>query len=58
MDLYQAWAEEKVTSLTLLGDSVLFVDFVLFQRAMSNLLANALQHTPEGGCITITCQAS
>ena len=30
------------------------LDRTLFQRAVSNLLANAITHTPAGGCITIS----
>jgi two-component system heavy metal sensor histidine kinase CusS len=34
------------------------VDDTLFQRAVSNLVANALSHTPSGGSVTLQASAS
>jgi two-component system heavy metal sensor histidine kinase CusS len=31
---------------------------LLFQRALSNLLSNALTHAPQGSTVTIRCAAS
>lgn len=52
-EYYQAWAEEKSITLLCEGQATLKADVVLLQRALCNLLGNALQHTPEGGIIMI-----
>ncbi|MEO5804733.1 MAG: heavy metal sensor histidine kinase [Verrucomicrobiota bacterium] len=53
MDYYEAMAAEKKVTLDLEGDGEIEGDSVLFQRAISNLLANAIRHTPPGGKITV-----
>ena len=48
-----AYAEEKNITLSCEGQGVLKGDAVLLQRALCNLFANALQYTPDGGCIKV-----
>lgn len=54
--LYEAAAEEADVTVTVNAPEGLTVevDRGLFQRAIANLLANAIAHTPKGGTITIT----
>lgn len=35
------------------GDSTVYADIGLMQRVLENLIRNALQHTPHGGCIRL-----
>ncbi len=46
---YDVLAEERNISLSSHGDAALFADPLLLQRALSNLLSNAIRHTPENG---------
>lgn len=50
---YGILAEEKNITLTQLGDVQFLADPLHFQRAMANLLSNALQYTPSGGEIIL-----
>jgi two-component system heavy metal sensor histidine kinase CusS len=45
--------EEKALSVDTLGDAVASVDRALFRRAMSNLLHNAIQHSPPGSRLQV-----
>lgn len=58
-EYYAAWAEDKKITLSCVGEAIYQGDVILLQRALSNVLANALEHTPEGGQIdvAITSQA-
>ena len=53
---HDAVAEEKGISVVCQGAAILYADATLFRRAVNNLLANALQYTPCGGGIVLTCQ--
>ncbi|SEA57222.1 heavy metal sensor histidine kinase [Acidovorax soli] len=53
LEFYEAVAEEKRIRLRLEGDGDMEGDRLMFRRAASNLLSNALRHTPEGGTITV-----
>ncbi|MEH6387137.1 MAG: heavy metal sensor histidine kinase [Pseudomonas profundi] len=44
VDLFNIMAEEKGISLTVQGDGVIVVDRLMVQRAISNLLSNAIRH--------------
>ncbi len=57
LEFYEAMAEERRVRLRLEGDGQLEGDRLMFRRAVSNLLSNALQHTPEGGEVTIRIAA-
>jgi two-component system heavy metal sensor histidine kinase CusS len=50
-EFYEALAKEKGIEVTCQGNSLINADPTLFRRAMSNLLSNALQYTPQGGMI-------
>src|SRR5437667_1120516 len=51
---YQTVAEERHVSISCSGDGEIYADPDLFQRALGNLLDNALRFTPENGSIQIT----
>lgn len=53
LEFYEAMAEERRVRLRLEGDGRIQGDRLMFRRAVSNLLSNALRHTPEGGEIAI-----
>ncbi len=52
-DYYEAWAEESHVSLKLEGDAHVKGDRLMLRRALSNLLSNAVRHTPEGNSVVI-----
>lgn len=54
IDFYGATAEEKGIVIGLTGDSRMRGDRLMFRRALSNLLSNALRHAPRAGDIRIT----
>jgi two-component system heavy metal sensor histidine kinase CusS len=53
-EFYQPLAEELSVSLSCDGDCRLRADPALVRRALSNLLSNALRHTPAGGSVTLS----
>lgn len=53
LEFYEAVAEEKQVKISMQGDGAISGDRLMFRRAVSNLLSNALQHTPTGGDVTI-----
>ncbi|MXS85537.1 HAMP domain-containing protein [Nitrosomonas sp. HPC101] len=52
-DFYQAMADEQDITFTCLGEGTISADSALLRRALGNLVANALRHTPDGGRITV-----
>jgi len=58
-DFYDALAEHKGVRLELRGEGHIVGDRLMFRRAFSNLLSNAIRHTSPGGnvIVTITPQA-
>lgn len=50
---YQAIAEERHVAITCSGNGKIDADQVLFGRAVSNLVDNALRFTPDGGAVAI-----
>jgi two-component system heavy metal sensor histidine kinase CusS len=48
-EFYEALASEQGVRVTCEGQASLVGDPMLFRRAISNLLGNALRHTPPGG---------
>src|SRR2546430_7607142 len=51
---YQTVAEERHVAISCSGDGEIYADPDLFQRALGNLLDNALRFTPQDGSIQIT----
>lgn len=52
-DFYEALAEEKGVHLKLEGQGRINGDRLMFRRAISNLLSNALRYTPAGGQVRV-----
>ena len=54
-DFYEAMSEEKgiMTTTQCEGNISLEADPILFRRVVTNLLANAIRHTPSGGWIKL-----
>lgn len=53
LDFYDALAEEKAIRLQQSGVGSIKGDRLMLRRAISNLLSNALRHTPAGGLVAI-----
>ncbi len=53
LDFYEAIAGEQNVELSVSGNVALQVEPTLFRRALSNLISNALNHTPAGGKIEV-----
>jgi two-component system heavy metal sensor histidine kinase CusS len=53
LEFYEAVAEEKEIRLGAHGDGEIQGDRLMFRRALSNLISNALRHTPERGEVQI-----
>lgn len=53
IEFHDAAAAEANVKVTAHGDAQIVADPILFRRAVSNLLSNALQHTAPGGKITL-----
>jgi two-component system heavy metal sensor histidine kinase CusS len=52
-EYFEALSEEKGVRVQCEGHAQLHADAMLFRHAVSNLVSNALRHTPTGGQITI-----
>jgi len=50
---YEAFAEEQGVSLVLAGGGVVRGDRLMIRRALSNLLSNAIRHTPHDGSVKV-----
>jgi two-component system heavy metal sensor histidine kinase CusS len=50
---YEAIAEDRHITISCIGDGEIYADADLFERALANLLDNALRFTPENGSIQI-----
>lgn len=57
LDFYEAVADEKQVRLQLQGDGTIEGDRLMVRRALSNLLSNALRHTPSGGEVLVRIQS-
>ena len=53
LEFYEAVADEKRVRLSLRGDGNILGDRLMFRRAVSNLLSNALRHAPCDGEVGI-----
>ncbi|PTY07175.1 two-component sensor histidine kinase [Opitutaceae bacterium EW11] len=54
VDFYEALAAEHQIETQLEGQGRILSDSVLFRRMLSNLMDNALRHTPPGGKVTFS----
>ncbi|CAN5863693.1 sensor histidine kinase [soil metagenome] len=52
-EFYEALAEEKNIRLQLTGEGTATGDRLMLRRAISNLLSNALRHTPQDGYVLV-----
>lgn len=57
-EFHEALAEDAGVSLTCEGQGLVDADPVLFRRAITNLVSNALRHTPRGGAVRLRAEAS
>jgi two-component system heavy metal sensor histidine kinase CusS len=55
---YQTLADDKGVDISLSGSGSVCADPQLFQRAMGNLISNAIRYTPPGGSIRISLEPS
>jgi two-component system heavy metal sensor histidine kinase CusS len=53
-DYFEAWAEERSVSLTLIGSAAVPGDRLMLRRALSNLISNAIRHTPPGHTVHVS----
>jgi two-component system heavy metal sensor histidine kinase CusS len=53
-EFYDALLEEKSITLNIVGEAEIQGDKLMLRRAFSNLLSNAIRHTPAGGKISVT----
>lgn len=56
-DFYDALAEEHQVTLAVDGDGTVTGDRLMLRRAISNLLSNALRHTPGNGRISVSIRS-
>lgn len=54
LDYHEAEALDKGLTLVVSGDSDAYIDRSLFQRAISNLLSNAIRYSREGTTVKVT----
>lgn len=58
LEFYRLIADEKGVSLTMSGEGEMMGDPLMMRRAISNLLSNALRHTPSGGQVSLTIDST
>jgi len=57
-EYYRNLADEQQIAITIAGSGTLSVEPRLFQRAIGNVISNALHYTPSGGEIAVTIAAA
>lgn len=57
-DFYEALAESRSVRIAVHGSACVRGDRLMLRRALSNLLSNALRHTPAGGTVGIDIHAA
>ncbi|HWR76068.1 MAG TPA: heavy metal sensor histidine kinase [Thiobacillus sp.] len=53
-DYFEAWAEECAVTLALTGSASVPGDRLMLRRALSNLISNAIRHTPPGQPVQVS----
>lgn len=53
-DYFEAWAEEHAVSLIQTGSATVSGDRLMLRRALSNLISNAIWHTPPGHTVRVS----
>ncbi|AOJ71612.1 MULTISPECIES: heavy metal sensor histidine kinase IrlS [Burkholderia] len=53
---YEPMAEDAEVNIVVRGQAAVQADALLYHRALSNLISNALNHAPRGSTITIECR--
>lgn len=57
LEFYDALAEERGIIVELSGEGSISGDRLMIRRAISNLVSNAVRHTPQGGRISVRIKA-
>lgn len=57
-EFYEGWADESGVSLRCEGDATMTGDRSMIQRALGNLVSNAIRHTPAGGTVLVQLSRS
>ena len=52
-EFYECWADERGVALALHGGATVTGDKLMLRRLLSNLLSNAIRHTPPAGTVTV-----
>lgn len=58
LEFYEAVAEENGVRMSLEGEALVTGDRLMLRRAISNLLSNAIRHTPRDGTINVLINES
>lgn len=57
LEFYDALASARGINLTLSGAATVDADLLMIQRALSNLLSNAIRYTPDGMTVEVTLRS-
>ncbi len=58
VEAHRPFAEDQGVTVTCTGDGQLHGDSLMIRRAVSNLLSNAIRHSPPGGQVAVTIRAT
>lgn len=57
-EYYEVWADERHVTLALEGAATVSGDRLMLRRALSNLLSNAIRHTPASQTVRVKLESS